>query len=131
MNYKRTDYDIDLKFGLMHEKKIADIFKSKGKIEVKAERSIWKSSGNIAIEVRYNGMKSGLSSTKADWWIHLLTSEDGIDMAFMFPVDKLKKIVDKMYLSGDATMTYGGDKNKSQLVLLPINKLHEFCSKEQ
>ena len=52
-------FDIDLKFGQIYEEKIRKIFA--GKIEVKAERDIWKRTGNIAIEVRCKGKPSGLS----------------------------------------------------------------------
>ena len=121
-----SGYDIDLQFGLMLEQKVAEIFKGKGKIEVKAERDIWKTTGNIAIEVRYEGMKSGISTTDADWWMHLLTCNDDIEMILMIPVDKLKQMTTDMYASGDAKMIKGGDGDKSQLVLLPIKKLHEY-----
>ena len=122
-----SGYDIDLQFGLMQEQKIADLFKGKGKIEVKAERGMWKTTGNIAIEVRFEGRKSGLSTVKADWWMHLLTSDGEIDMIIMIPVEKLRKITSDMYMKGDARLVYGGDKDKSQLVLLPINKLAEYA----
>ena len=121
-----SGYDIDLQFGLMQEQKIADLFKGKGKIEVKAERGMWKTTGNIAIEVRFEGRKSGLSTVKADWWMHLLTSDGDIDMIIMIPVEKLKKMTTDMFSKGDARIVYGGDKDKSQLVLLPINKLAEY-----
>ena len=122
-----SGYDIDLQFGLMQEQKIADLFKGKGKIEVKAERGMWKTTGNMAIEVMFEGRKSGLSTVKADWWMHLLTSDDEIDMIIMIPVETLRKITSDMYMKGDARLVYGGDKDKSQLVLLPINKLAEYA----
>lgn len=122
-----SGYDIDLQFGLMQEQKIADLFKGKGKIEVKAERGMWKTTGNIAIEVRFEGRKSGLSTVDADWWMHLLTSDGDIDMIIMIPVEKLRKITSNMYMKGDARLVYGGDKDKSQLALLPIKKLAEYA----
>ena len=122
-----SGYDIDLQFGLMQEQKIADLFKGKGKIEVKAERGMWKTTGNIAIEVRFEGRKSGLSTVDADWWMHLLTSDGDIDMIIMIPVEKLRKITSDMYMKGDARLVYGGDKDKSQLALLPIKKLAEYA----
>ena len=59
-------FDIDLKFGLIHEKKIKELFEGKGKIEVKAERDKWKSTGNMVIEIKYKDRNSGLYSTEAD-----------------------------------------------------------------
>ena len=33
-----------------------------------------------------------------------------------------------MYANGDAKMINGGDGDKSQIILLPIKKLHEYIS---
>jgi hypothetical protein len=56
-------FDIDLSFGESFEKSLADIL-NKGTVEVKTERDIWKTSGNIVFEVRYKGKLSGISKTK-------------------------------------------------------------------
>ena len=85
------NFDIDLDFGQVYEEKIRKIFQGKGGIEVKTERDMWKRTGNIAIEVSYKGNPSGLSSTNADWWIHILSDNGEIDTAFMFEVHRLKK----------------------------------------
>ena len=62
----------DLKFGEEYEKGLETLFKTKGKIEVKTERGKWIETGNIAIEIRCRGKKSGLSVTESDWWFHIL-----------------------------------------------------------
>ena len=67
------NFDIDLDFGQIYEEKIRKIFQGKGGIEVKTERDMWKRTGNIAIEVRYKGYPSGLSSTNADWYKYNFT----------------------------------------------------------
>jgi hypothetical protein len=46
---KDNKFDLDLSFGEIFEDKLAEILASK-KIEVKTERDIWKTTGNIAIE---------------------------------------------------------------------------------
>ena len=61
-NYSK--WDIDLHFGEYYEKLIKEIFEGKGKIEVKTERDKWKKTGNIVIEVRYNGRNSVLLPLK-------------------------------------------------------------------
>ena len=45
----RKKFDIDLQWGKVREKNVAKMLQDK-KIEVKSERDIWQSTGNIAIE---------------------------------------------------------------------------------
>ena len=45
----RKKFDIDLKYGKVREQMIVDMLQDK-KIEVKSERDIWQTSGNIAVE---------------------------------------------------------------------------------
>ena len=66
-------FDLDLKFGHFGEDFVRDMQKGNTKIEVKTERDIWKSTGNIAIEIRCNGVPSGLSTTGSEVWVHLLS----------------------------------------------------------
>ena len=122
---KQSGWDIDLHFGEKYEKAIKDIFEGKGKIEVKTERDKWKKTGNIVIEVRYNGRNSGLTTTKADWWLHNLTLDGDIIIAFLLPVKQLKRMVIKALTSKKAVLTKGGDEDKATIVLLPINYLTE------
>jgi len=55
------NFDIDLDFGKIYEEKVRKIFEGNGGIEVKTERDMWKRTGNIAIEIKYKGVPSGLS----------------------------------------------------------------------
>ena len=93
------------------------------KIEVKTERDIWKTTGNIAIELRYRGNPSGLSTTESSVWVHLLSYNGVIQGGFMFQVDLLKEKIKKLHESGDLKMVMGGDDNMSQMALLPIKEL--------
>lgn len=117
------DFDIDLSFGQIYEKKIEEIFRSKGRIEVKTERDVWKKTGNIAIEISYKGRPSGIASTDADWWFHLLSYKGEIQMALVYPVTKLKGIVIEKIVGGTANVKMGGDDNESEIILLPIREL--------
>ena len=128
-NYKEENFDIDLDFGHIFENKIVNIFEGDGSIEVKTEdvknEINWKTSGNIAIEYRYKGVESGISMTNAKWWIHILSDGKEIEMAFIFPVDVLKKKIRTFLDKKIAKKARGGDNNNSSLVLLPISKLHK------
>ena len=119
------NFDIDLDFGQIYEEKIKDIFQGRGGIEVKTERDVWKRTGNIAIEIKYKGNPSGLSSTNADWWIHILSDNGEIDTAFMFNVNKLRKKIRRLVSRKEARIVMGGDNYDSEIVLVPISKLSQ------
>lgn len=117
------NFDLDLNFGQIYEEKVREIFEGDGSIEVKTERDIWQKTGNIAIEIRYRGKPSGISSTDAKWWIHILSNDNDIETALMFKVEKLKKKIKQMVMLGMARIVVGGDNDNSEIVLLPIDKI--------
>ena len=117
------NFDLDLNFGQIYEEKVRNIFEGDGSIEVKTERDIWQKTGNIAIEIRYRGKPSGISSTDAKWWIHILSNDNDIETALMFKVEKLKKKIKQMVMLGMARVVIGGDNDNSEIVLLPIDKI--------
>ena len=116
-------FDLDLRFGKLGEDFVSDIQNGNNKIEVKTERDIWKTTGNIAIEMRYKGSPSGISTTESSLWVHLLSYKGVIEGGFMFNVDLLKEKIKKLHKSGDLKMVMGGDDNMSQMALLPIKEL--------
>ena len=116
-------FDLDLKFGKLGEDFVRDMQEGNNKIEVKTERDIWKTTGNIAVELRYNGSPSGISSTDSSIWVHLLSYNGVIEGGFMFKVDQLRDKIKKLHKQGDLKMVMGGDNNMSQMALLPISKL--------
>ena len=116
-------FDLDLKFGKLGEDFVKDIQDGNNKIEVKTERDIWKTTGNIAIEMRYRGNPSGISTTESNLWVHLLSYKGVIEGGFMFNVDLLKEKIKKLHKSGGLKMVMGGDDNMSQMALLPIKEL--------
>ena len=65
----RKKFDIDLEYGQVREKKVADMLQGK-KIEVKSERGMWQRTGNIAIEFESYGKPSGIAATESDYWFH-------------------------------------------------------------
>ena len=121
------EYDLhvkkDMLFGKLGEKFTEELFEGNTKIEVKTERDIWKTTGNIAIEIRCKGKPSGISTTKSSIWMHLLSYKGVIEGGFMFKVDLLKDKIKKLHKSGNLKMVMGGDDNLSQMALLPIKEL--------
>ena len=65
----RKKFDIDLQYGKVREKLVADMLQDK-KIEVKSERDVWQRTGNIAIEYECYGKPSGINATESDYWFH-------------------------------------------------------------
>ena len=119
-DYIKNKFDIDLDFGKTGEKVVEEMFEGDGTIEVKTERDIWKTSKNIAIEIRCRGKLSGISTTTAKTWIHML---DGGGGGFIFPVKELKEKIKKRQENGTLKLIMGGDDNAAQLALLPIAEL--------
>ena len=122
-DYINDKFDLDLDFGKVGEKYIEQVFEGDGRIEVKTERDICATTGNIAIEVRSRGKLSGISITDARTWIQLLSIDNTIKGGFIIPVKQLKARIKELHESGDARLVMGGDDDASQMVLLPINKL--------
>ena len=116
-------FDLDLKFGHFGEDFVRDMQNGNNKIEVKTERDIWKDTGNIAIEIRCNGISSGISTTGSSIWIHLLSYKGKIEGGFIFNVELLKEKIRNLSKEGKAKIVMGGDFDASQMVLLPIKEL--------
>ena len=116
-------FDLDLKFGHFGEDFVRDLQNGNTMIEVKTERDIWKTTGNIAIEIRCNGKPSGISTTGSAIWIHLLSYEDKIEGGFILPVPELKKRIKELVEEKKAKIVMGGDFNSSQMVLIRIKDL--------
>ena len=116
-------FDLDLEFGKIGEDFTEALFNVNSKVEVKTERDIWKSTGNIAIEIRCKGKPSGISTTESANWVHLLSYNGKIEGGFIFDVEELKKKIKILLKNGKAKMVMGGDFNMSQMVLLPITEL--------
>ena len=112
------NFQYDLEFGEIREKRVADIFLKK-KIEVKTERGIWTKTGNIAIEYEWNGKPSGITTTQAEYWCHILEIE-GMEFCILFiKTDVLKTLLKTVE---NTRTVMGGDDNLSKLVLLPIRE---------
>ena len=74
-----------------------------------------KETGNVAIEYMCNGKPSGISTTKADYWVYVYYLDDWVWQ--MMYVEEFKLDL-KL---GDFKRTNGGDNNASKLLIIPIN----------
>ena len=122
-NEVQQKFDIDLEFGQLGEDFVKNFQNKNNKVEVKTERDKWKTTGNIAIEIRCRGKDSGISVTEAETWIHLLSYKNVIEGGFIFKTQDLKDKISKLNKEGNLKQTMGGDDKMSQLALLPIKDL--------
>ena len=108
--------------GVVREERVGEILQNKP-IEVKTEMGKWSDTGNIAIEVAFDGKKSGLAKTESEYWWHTL-EVNGEEIAHLvFPVEKLKQVITKMRQNGTIRIVHGGDDNLSKMVLVPLKEL--------
>ena len=120
------EFDLDLKFGKMGEEFVQGVLEGNSKIEIKTQRDKWKDTGNIAIEIRCNGKPSGLTTTEASAWVHLLSYKDNILGGFILNVKKLKERIKELNEQKKVKIVMGGDDNMSQLVLVPIKEIFKL-----
>lgn len=108
------DFDLCLEFGEKYENEFQKIAQGK-KIEVKTDR-ITQRTGNVFIEYESRGKDSGLTTTKADYWVYCLWTEIRKKQTYIFvPTDRLKKIIKQ----GNYKETRGGDRLSSKGYLVP------------
>jgi|TARA_R110000868_G_scaffold308305_1_gene569816 hypothetical protein len=115
----RKKFDIDLEYGQVREKQVADMLQDK-KIEVKSERGLWQKTGNIAIEYQSYGKPSGIEATESDYWFHNLCVGDETFCTLVFDTNSLKKIIKNLDSKKSVS---GGDNNASRMYLLNLQKL--------
>ena len=120
---EKSNFDADLDFGKISEQEVVDMFESDGRIEVKTERDTWMRTGNIAFEIRYKGNPSGISTTKATWWIQALNYNNQNIMMLTFKISLLRVILKRMVKEKIAEIKKGVDDNNSTIILTPIYKL--------
>lgn len=126
-------FDVELAFGKKFESKFAEIFKQQTKFEIKTERqeslfqdNKWMSTGNIVIEIESWGKDSGLKTTEADWWVHILSYKEEIKAMFMIEVPKLRKRVNYLVSKLNIPLQQGGEEGKSSFYLIPIKELFKY-----
>lgn len=111
-------FDIDLAYGQVFEKKIADIL-GNSKIEVKTEKDKWKQTGNIVIEFESRNKPSGIATTEASYWWHNCAVGDRILFSLLLPVSALRAYIE----SNKPKIVRGGDDMTSKLYLIKLTDL--------
>jgi len=127
-------FDVDLAFGQKFEKKFQEIFSDTStKFEIKTERQTknfeyakWMTTGNIVIEFECRGNPSGLSTTEADFWVHILSYEYTIKAMLIFPVEQLKQRVNYLKETLNLKQIRGGEDYESLMYLIPIKELFNY-----
>lgn len=110
-----SDFNYDLEFGEKAEDFVNKLFTNGGKIEVKYDRKAHET-GNLFVEVFSRDKPSGISTTKANYWIFVI---DKSQYAIILNIEKLKKLCRLKYKEGGYVL--GGDENTSKGILIPIN----------
>jgi len=124
---KSSNFATDLTFGEQSEQWVKDIFcQTDGTIEVKTERDIWLTTGNICFEIESRGKPSGLMTSIATQWIEVFKSGNKFISAMIFETKMLREWV----LRGNFEKKRGGDNNTSVLLIVPIKDLFNFYTKE-
>lgn len=119
-------FDFCLKEGVKYENLIAELLQGK-KVEVKTEFDIWKTSGNIAIELKYRGQASGISSTEAEYWAHILVLNGEIKGFYIYPVSLMRRFIRENHKNKDMMeIKNGGDNNWSSLCLIKLSELYKI-----
>lgn len=115
---KDKRFDLDLKFGVVYEKQLLNMFEN-SKIEVKTERDLWVKTKNIVIEFESRGKPSGIVTTEADYWFHNLVKDGIIKCSLCFPIDQLRAYIEK----ANPRVVRGGDNMTSKLYLINLQDL--------
>ena len=116
-------FDLDLSYGQVFEKKVADIL-GNSKIEVKTEKDKWKTTGNIVIEYESRGKPSGIVTTEAAYWVHNLAMDDVLVFSLLLPVPALRKYI----AQHNPRTVRGGDDMTSKLYLIKLTDLVTLIS---
>jgi hypothetical protein len=127
-------FDLDLAFGQEGEEWLRHLLDSQWSckgcgesngllVEVKTERDLWHSTGNLFFEFEFKGKPSGFITTKAEWWIHLLSLNGTRHGALLLSTERLRERLREMVKEGIGRVTVGGDYNASRGVLVPMDKV--------
>ena len=115
MHYN-SNFRYDLKVGQVTEQLLGSILEEQT-IEVKDDSAKSAKTGNVFIEFKSRGKRSGIAKSHADWWA-IRTSEDSF---VIISATKLKELCRKYYKL--KRIVRGGDNNTSWGILIPREEL--------
>jgi hypothetical protein len=91
-------------------------------IEIKFEEKA-RETFNLALEVSSFGKPSGLTTTKAMKWVHVVPIDTQRMAVFEFETETLRSC------TKDFPTYWGGDGRRSEMKLLPVNKASQIASR--
>lgn len=112
---QNSDFAFDLRMGQDEEIWLADLLRGKT-IEVKRDYLAGKT-GNVFVEFTSRGKRSGLATTRADFWAFILDGERVV----IVPTQYLQQLARQAYKQGRTVR--GGDNNTSEGVLVKVKEL--------
>lgn len=112
-----SSFYYDLDFAEKSEDWAKAIFTGGYKVEVKCDRKAWQT-GNVFIEVYSRGKRSGICTTKADYWFFIIY---GTSVSILIATERLKDLARRFY--DPEKLVKGGDNNTSEGILLPLNQI--------
>jgi len=107
-----SNFRYDLKVGQNTEKLLGEVLEDHT-IEVKDDSAKSGKTGNVFIEFKSRGKRSGIAKSHADWWA-IRTSEGTF---ILIEAAKLKALCRKYY--NQKRIIKGGDNNTSWGILIP------------
>jgi hypothetical protein len=123
-------FDADLQFGQQGERWLMWLGTDQAKVEVKTERDTWMNTKNAVFEFRCRDKPSGITTTQSDYWLHIFSERGQAVMAFLFRVEELKQFLRAVYKDPakyGARVCKGGDDNRSEVILVPVQELHRVA----
>jgi|TARA_R100000482_G_scaffold109485_1_gene51746 hypothetical protein len=126
------DFKYDLALGQLGEGWVGKMLSSKT-IEVKFDFACYRT-GNFYIEYESRGKPSGISTTKADYWMLIASTEKGVDLktelrdiekddilfSVLLSTEKLKELCKTKHYRKNVS---GGDSNTSTGILIKSKDL--------
>ena len=110
-----SDFAYDLKIGQDEEVWLADLLRGQT-VEVKRD-FIASRTGNLFVEFSSRGKRSGLATTRADFWAFILDGQRVV----IVPTKFLQQVARLAYKQGRTVR--GGDNNTSEGVLVKLKEL--------
>lgn len=122
---KESRFDLDLQFGKEGERWLT-LLADERKIEVKRERDTWLETGNICFEFRCSGKPSGLATTEADYWAHVLSVGGEAQAVLLFRTEHLRERLRALFREGKVKTVCGGDRDAAEMILFPLARVAEL-----
>ncbi len=123
-----SNFRADLTYGQLGEAFVASLGKDTS-IEVKRDR-LCLSTGNIFIEVECNGKPSGIMSTEASYWVHLVPKGEWQVGGMLLDTKALKTCLQSLLKDGLAKeKNWSGDGNRVRGIVISLDNIGELIKR--